>query len=204
MLRIFRGLLFVALVIFTINAPGLHAQTLPAADLQAMRSALAAAQSGDWSRSYAEAGAISDPLPLKMLRWMDCARTGAAGRFPEIAEFSEKNPDWPGQKALRKHAEEALAGESDTVAAEWLKRFPPVSTAGKIREAEILLNSGDLAGGTEALRATWRPKEFHRSLFRLHPARRPYQAGRSPVVGRTDGSGAPHVAAGLVGLPRAR
>jgi soluble lytic murein transglycosylase len=148
------------LVIFTINAPAPRAQTLSAADTQATRSALAAAQIGDLGRAYAEAATTTDPLPLKMLRWMDCARPGAAGRFPEIAEFIEKNPDWPGQKALRKHAEEALAGESDAVAAEWLKRFPPLSTAGKIREAEILLNSGDLAGGPEALRATWIGGDF--------------------------------------------
>ncbi len=160
MLRIFCGLLFAALVIFTINVPGLHAQTLPAADLQTMRSALAAAQSGDWSRSYAEAGAITDPLPLKMLRWMDCARPGAVGRFPDIAEFIEKNPDWPGQKALRRHAEEALAGESDATATDWLKRYPPISAAGRVREAEIMLNSGDLAAGTEALRATWVGADF--------------------------------------------
>jgi soluble lytic murein transglycosylase len=148
------------LVIFTINAPAPRAATLSAADTQAMRSALAAAQIGDLGRAYAEAATTTDPLPLKMLRWMDCARPGAAGRFPEIAEFIEKNPDWPGQKALRKHAEEALAGESDAVAAEWLKRFPPLSTAGKIREAEILLNSGDLGGGPEALRATWIGGDF--------------------------------------------
>jgi len=160
LLPIVRGLLFVALVIFTINVPAPRAQTLSAAETQAMRSALAAAQIGDWGRAYAEAGATTDPLPLKMLRWMDYARPGAAGRFPEIVDFIEKNPDWPGHKALRRHAEEALAGESDLAAAEWLKRFPPISAAGRVREAEILLNSGDLAGGTEALRATWIGADF--------------------------------------------
>jgi soluble lytic murein transglycosylase len=154
-----RGLLFVALVVFSINVPA-HAQPLSATDMQAMRSALAAAQSGDWGRAYSETAAITDPLTLKMLRWMDYARPGAAGRFPDIAEFIEKYPDWPGQKALRKHAEEALAGESDSVASDWLKRYPPISAAGRIRDAEILLNSGDLAGGAEALRATWIGADF--------------------------------------------
>jgi peptidoglycan lytic transglycosylase len=153
-----RGLLLVALVIFTVNHSA--AQTLPAADMQTMRSVLGAIQSGDWSRAYTEAGAIADPLPLRMLRWMDFARPGAAGRFPEIAEFIEKNPDWPGQKALRKHAEEALAGESDAVATDWFKRYPPISAPGRIREAEIMLSAGDLAGGIEALRAAWIGADF--------------------------------------------
>ena len=91
MLPIVRGSLFVALVVFTINVPATRAQTLSAADTQAMRSALAAAQIGDWGRAYVEAGAATDPLLLKMLRWMDYARPGAAGRFPELAEFIEKN-----------------------------------------------------------------------------------------------------------------
>jgi soluble lytic murein transglycosylase len=149
-----------ALVILAINITAAKAEVLPAADLQAMRLALAAAQSGDWSRAYVAAAAINDPLPVKMLHWIDYARPGAAGRFPDIADFIEKNPDWPAQKSLRRHAEEALAGESDAVSAEWLKRYPAVSAAGRVREAELLLDSGDVAGATAVLRATWINADF--------------------------------------------
>ena len=160
MLSVLRGSLGVILFIFAIRSAAAIAQTLSTADLEVMRSALATAQGGDWSRAYAGAATIDDPLPLKMLRWMDYARPGAPGRFPEIAEFIEANPEWPGQKALRKHVEEALAGETDAAAAEWFKRYPPVSPTGKIREAEMMINSGDLEGGTAALRATWIALDF--------------------------------------------
>ena len=160
MLPSVRGLVFVVLVVFIIKVPAGLGQTLSATDMQAMRAALAAAQSGDWGRAYAEVAAASDSLPLKMLRWIDYARPGAPGRFPDIVEFIEKNPDWPGQKALRKHAEEALVGESDNTAADWFEHYPPISAAGRVREAEIMLNSGDLAGGTGALRATWIGTDF--------------------------------------------
>ena len=160
MIPTYRGLLPVALLILAINIPASRAQTLSAADLETLRSALAAAQSGDWSRAYTDAAPISDPLPLKMLHWIDYARPGAPGRFPDITDFIEKNLDWPGQKALRQHAEEALAGESDAVAADWLKRNPPISAAGRVREAEIMLNSGDVGGGTAALRAAWIGADF--------------------------------------------
>jgi soluble lytic murein transglycosylase len=136
------------------------AQALSAADQQSMRSALTAAQAGDFGRAYAEAGAIKDPLPIKMLRWMDYARPGAPGRFPDITDFIEKNRDWPAQKALRRHVEEASAAETDAVAGEWLERYPPISAAGRVREAEIMLNAGDLAGSTELLRATWIGSDF--------------------------------------------
>jgi len=165
-------------VIALVNNRIANAEALSAADLQATRTALSAAQSGDWARAYAQAGAASDPLPLKMLRWIDYARPGAPGRFPEIVDFIEKNPDWPGQKALRKHAEEALAAESDAVAAEWFKRYPPLSTTGKIREAEIALNSGNAEGGTTELRAIWVAGDFNALDERSFLAR--YSASFSP------------------------
>ncbi len=123
-----------------------------------MRTALAAAQGGDWNR--VDATRISDPVALQVVRWIDYASPGAPGRFADIADFIEKNPDWPHQKALRKHAEEALSGETDAVATDWLKRYPPVSAAGQVRSAEILLNSGDVAGGTAALRTAWIDADF--------------------------------------------
>jgi peptidoglycan lytic transglycosylase len=152
---IVRGMLSIVLILAALGSPASAAETLLPADLESMRAALAAAQSGDWARAYSTASTITDPLPLKMLHWWDCARPGAPGRFPDISELIEKNPDWPAQKALRKHAEEALAGESDAIAADWFKRHPPISPTGKIREAEIMINSGDVEGGNAALRATW-------------------------------------------------
>jgi soluble lytic murein transglycosylase len=154
------GLLFIVLIISGLGLPAAGAQTLPAADLETMRTALSAAQSGDWARAYAQASTITDPLPDKMLHWMDYARPGAPGRFPDIAEFIETNPDWPAQKVLRKHAEEALAAEADAAAAEWFKRYPPVSPIGKVREAEMKMNSGDLGGGVAALRTAWIACDF--------------------------------------------
>ena len=154
------GTLSIVLIILTLGVPASAADSSPAANLDAMRAALAAAQSGDWTRAYAGASTIADPLPLKILHWLDYARPGAPGRFPDISDFVEQNPDWPAQKALRKHAEEALAGESDAVAADWFKRHPPVSPTGKLREAEIMVNSGDLEGSTASLRALWIAADF--------------------------------------------
>ena len=143
------------------GGPAATAQTLSNSDLAVTRTAFSAGEAGDWNRAYVEAGAIKDPLPFKMLRWLDYASPGAPGRFADIADFIEKNPDWPHQKALRQHAEEALSGESDAIAAAWFKTHPPISAAGQVRAAEILLNSGDIAGGTGALRAAWINGDFN-------------------------------------------
>jgi soluble lytic murein transglycosylase len=135
-------------------------EALSGADLAAMRSAVAAADAGNWNAAFAAAAAIKDPLPAKILHWLDYARPGAPGGFAEIAAFIEANPDWPGQKALREHAEEALAAEPDPVAGDWLRKHPPLAAAGKVRAAELLLDAGDVAGGASGLRAAWVEADF--------------------------------------------
>jgi soluble lytic murein transglycosylase len=131
---------------------------LAAADLDALRTAVAAVEAGGWNPA---AGApVTDPLSIKILHWLEYARPGGPGGFAEIGKFIEANPDWPGQRALREHAEEALAAEPDPVAADWLKRHPPLGAHGRVRAAELLLKAGDVAGGTASLRAVWVDGDF--------------------------------------------
>lgn len=97
MLPVLRMLFMVPLAIFTINLTVARAQILSEADFQATRAMLAAAQGGDWNRAYAELVPIGEPLPLKILHWMNYSRPGAPGRFPDIAEFIEKIPTGRGK-----------------------------------------------------------------------------------------------------------
>jgi soluble lytic murein transglycosylase len=122
--------------------------------------AVAAARSGDWVQAYAHAGQSPDGLASTIVRWLDYTRASPGGRFAEIAGFIEQNPDWPLQKTLRRRAEEALAGESDDTAADWLKRHPPISGAGRARAAEIMIDQGHVAAGTAALRTAWIEGDF--------------------------------------------
>jgi soluble lytic murein transglycosylase len=131
-----------------------------APDNSAVSAAITAARAGDWAQAYARAGQSKDPLAPKIVRWLDYTRASPGGRFAEISSFIEQNPDWPLHKTLRRRAEEALAGESDDTAADWLKRNPPLSSAGKARAAEIMINRGDAASGTVALRTAWIEGDF--------------------------------------------
>jgi soluble lytic murein transglycosylase len=127
------------------------------------RTALAAvnaARSGEWSQANTQAGQSKDPLVQKIVRWLDYTKSSPGGRFAEIASFIEQNPDWPLRKTLLRRAEEALAGESDDTAADWLKRHPPVSGSGHARAAEIMINRGQVEAGTTALRTAWADGDF--------------------------------------------
>ncbi len=160
--------LFTALLCFTALIAAARADE-PANN--AAIAAITAARAGDWSQAYAEAGKSPDALAHKIVLWLDYTRSNPGGRFPEIASFIEQNSDWPLQKILRRRAEEALANESDDTAADWFKRHPPISGAGKARAAEILLNRGQIDAGTAALRAAWIDGDFNLSTERALAAR---------------------------------
>jgi soluble lytic murein transglycosylase len=156
---VFRLLLVVAALTAALRPA--HAQDLSDADRTAGIAAISAARAGEWTQAYTAAGRSANPLPMKIVRWLDYARSNVAGRFSDISVFIEQNPDWPSQKILRRQAETALANESDDVAAPWLKRFPPVSPMGKARAAAIQMARGDAAAGQAALRQTWVDGDFN-------------------------------------------
>lgn len=159
MAPVFR-LLLIVVALVAVSRP-LHAEDLSEADRTAGLAAIAAARAGDWTQAYAAAGRSTSPLPTKIVRWLDFTHSNPVGRFSDISQFIEQNPDWPGQKILRRQAELALASESDDVVAAWLKRFPPVSPLGKARLAAIKIARGDTAGGLAALREAWISGDFN-------------------------------------------
>lgn len=146
-------------VLFILSAAMATARAQGGADGAAL-TAIAAARSGDWAQAYAQAGQSRDPLVTKIVQWLDYNRASPSGRYAEISGFIEQNPDWPHRKLLLRRAEEALASESDDTAADWLKRHPPISGAGQARAAAILINRGEVAAGTAALRAAWIDGDF--------------------------------------------
>ena len=154
----FRLLLIVVALLAVFRSA--HAEDLSDADRAAGVAAIAAARAGDWPQAYTAAGRSTNPLPAKIVRWLDFTRSNVTGRFSDISQFIEQNPDWPGQKILRRQAELALASESDDVAAAWLKRFPPVTPLGKARLASIQIARGDAEGGLAALRQAWIDGDF--------------------------------------------
>ena len=171
--------LFVALgVLFSLNTLARADNNDSSTADQSALTALAAARAGEWPKAYAEAGKLQDPLPLKLVRWLDYIRTNAGYRFADIAAFIDQNPGWPLQKKLLRRAEEALGVQSDEVAADWLKRHPPSSAAGRARAAELTIGRGDAEAGTAALRAAWvdgnfTPADEHRLLTRFSATFRP-------------------------------
>lgn len=126
--------------------------------------AVTAARTGDWPQAYGKGGQLNDGgLTTKIVRWLDYSRPTSGSRFADLAAFIDQNPDWPLQKKLLRRAEEALTAENDDVAADWLKRHPPIGGVGKARAAQILLNRGNAEAGTAAMRTAWTDGDFNAS-----------------------------------------
>src|SRR5258707_14082004 len=110
LLRQYRTL-FLAVGFFATFATTTQAQG-PAVEPAAL-TAVNAARGGEWTKAYAEAGQIKDPVVQKAGRWLDYTRASPGRRFAEISGFIGQNPDLPLRKTLLRRAQGALVAEND-------------------------------------------------------------------------------------------
>jgi soluble lytic murein transglycosylase len=135
-------------------APPAQAE-LSSGDRQAYREAFQAVRSGDWAVAGQRADKAQDGLLAKVLWWLNLSREGSGATFAEITGFVAANPDWPSGLLLRQHADESTVGVPDNAVSEWYDRFPPVTAAGKLRQAQIWINAGREDDGKARIRDVW-------------------------------------------------
>ena len=124
-------------------------------DFRLYRKAFELAREGRWAPAQRAASQARDPLLHKVVQWLEFAKAGG-GKFELIAEFVDRNPDWPRLKALRRRAEGALDGTVATAEVlAWFRRHAPVTATGAVRYAEALIASGATAEGERRLRRAW-------------------------------------------------
>lgn len=132
-----------------------NAALLSDSDRQLYHDAFAAAKSGNWQGARRLAGRAQDPLPATALEWAYLTRDGTEASFTEITQFLLTHHDWPGQKALAQHAEEAIAGVPDGTLLEWFTQHPPVTPAGQLRYADLLAAAGRAETALDITRSAW-------------------------------------------------
>jgi len=126
------------------------------ADIRAGRTAFTAADAGDWDTAREVAAEIGDPLAEKLFFWSDVTRLGGSGSFEAITRFISENPDWPDQAVLRRRAEEAISDAlPPEIVLSWFGRHEPITTEGRVRFGEALLDTGQLARGQAIIRDAW-------------------------------------------------
>jgi len=120
-------------------------------------------------REFAEASTLArtahEPLPQKVVRWLELTEPadtpGTEADFEAAALFVEQNPDWPGQAALRRRAEQSMPPTlSDARVMAWFAKHPALTPEGTTRFAQALLNSGEAQRAVTVIRHAWLTQDF--------------------------------------------
>ena len=160
--RIFVFLLFVATAT-AISAGPSSADTLSAGDQALYRGAFKAIEKGKWDEARRLAAVAKNPLPAKVIQWLDLTRPGMGRSFDEITRFMRENPGWPYPMTLQAMGERNMPASlpPDAVQA-WFRGRTPQTAYGAAALARVLLAQNQDAAAVELLRSAWRDENFDR------------------------------------------
>jgi soluble lytic murein transglycosylase len=137
-----------------------HAAQLSDSDRRVYTEAFAAAKRGDWAHAQRAAATGHDSLAATILRWAKDKESGSGASFGEITSFIDAHPDWPAQKQLLQHAEEAVVTASDSQVTAWFTTHPPSLPAARLRQAQIWMAAGRQDEALDLIRQTWIDGDF--------------------------------------------
>lgn len=133
------------------------------ADEAVYRDAFAAAEREDFARAHKIAANAKEPLPGKVIRWLDLTRPGTRADFAELTTFIDAHPEWPHAWSLRRRAEEAItvATPADAIR-DWFDRHEPLTVDGMMAYGGALLQADRTAQAKKVLRRAWIEGSFGR------------------------------------------
>jgi soluble lytic murein transglycosylase len=157
------AILLLAATAAVLSIPGAGAETLSATDKANYRAAFKALDKDKWADARRLAALGKNPLPAKVIQWLDLTRPGIGRSFDEITAFIHDNPDWPYQVTLQSMAERnmpAEMGPSDVQA--WFHGRTPQTAYGAAALARALIQLNQADAATDLLRTAWREESFDR------------------------------------------
>ncbi len=115
---------------------------------------LFAVKADRWAEAQAQAARFADPVAEKLVLYLRLRAPGAA-EAAEIADFMQRNPDWPAQAELERRRQEAIAAEPDDAAVLAQCTPTPAVAAAMLRCAEATANAGRTAEADTLARLAW-------------------------------------------------
>ena len=148
------------LLIFVLGSLGggreAQAGILSASDLDLYRTAFHDAAAGQWSEAAKLAAGAKEPLPAKVIQWLDLARPQSGNSFAAITAFIRANPEWPNQAGLQRQAEAAMPLDLPAVEVRaWFAQHAPMSADGVGRYVDALVAGGTPAKAADVVRRFW-------------------------------------------------
>ncbi|MEQ8397031.1 lytic transglycosylase domain-containing protein [Thalassobaculum sp.] len=138
------------------HAPG----RLPPGD-SAWRTALAYAESEDWSLALAVPGRPKDPELSAVLNWLSLLDTKRPTDFATVAEFLTQHPGWPGETQLELLAERLMpANLPASTQVVWFQAHRPRTGTARLAYLEALREVGPSDAFVAEIRKAWRELEL--------------------------------------------
>jgi soluble lytic murein transglycosylase len=107
-----------------------------------------------WADAQADAAQYADPVAEKLVLYLRLRAPGAA-TAAEIANFMQRNPDWPAQTVLERRRQEAIASDPDDAAVLAQCTPAPTLATAMLRCAEATANAGRTADANALARQAW-------------------------------------------------
>ena len=144
-----------------------NSSLLSGRDKRIYKKAFRLATTKGFKRAHARAKTAENPLPAKVLLWLELIEPGPGGNFREARAFFEDNPDWPGQGALQGRVELSMPKNlPDETVLDWFENRPSVTAKGAMLHAEALLRAGQRDRATALLRQSWIERSFDKNTER--------------------------------------
>jgi soluble lytic murein transglycosylase len=145
-------------------APGVvlaDAGGLSSSDIAIYKQAFAAVSKDRWADAMAIAAKAKNPLPRKVILWLNLTRPGPGRSFDDITNFMAKNPRWPRMGTLQAQAERAMpAGYPAKSVIAWFNGRAPETPEGATRLVAALGASGAADQAAKVARAAWMDLDF--------------------------------------------
>ncbi len=134
-----------------------QAATLSPGQERLYKEALKAADKERFAKALSMARQGSNRLLSDLVRWKVMLSGRSGMKFQDLALFLKSHGHWPGERTIRKRAEEAIEKENITgqKALDYFKRFPPVTIKGIVRYGALLKRAGDIKSATNLGRNSW-------------------------------------------------
>jgi soluble lytic murein transglycosylase len=134
---------------------------LTAADIKIYKQAFIAADHDQWPQARALAATAKNPLPAKVIQWLDLIRPGPGRSFDEMSAFLAKNPDWPLRGTMQAQAERAMPDDyAPKAVVQWFSGRDPQTGKGATRLVEALVATGNPTRATTIARSAWLGLDF--------------------------------------------
>lgn len=115
---------------------------------------LTAVKADRWADAQEAAARFADPVAEKLVLYLRLRAPGAA-TSAEIADFMQRNPDWPAQAILERRHQESIASDPDDAAVLAQCKPTPTLGAAMLRCAEATANAGRTADANALARQAW-------------------------------------------------